>query len=471
MAGNGGRCLLVANTFPPVIGGSSNVYENLARRAAGEIVVLTSRLDHRTGKPLAGCAAHDAAASYPIHRIDLVRPPLTRISIELETGILASGRPPPPRPSPARGKGEDAVRHPEPSPLAGEGWVGGPGAMPLYTQTQPALAGAAAGSRWRRLATEARIGIDLLRTVAALVRKYRIGVVCIADDETVGWLVPAAKRLLRRAAIVYCHGDDLVETDPRRIQRRRRWFDAADAVVAASGFARDRLAGPYGVPPSRIETILNGVDLDRFRPLPPPPDLAARYGVGGGRGRVLLAASRLVPRKGVDRTLQALPSVLAAHPDTVLLIVGDGEQRAALEWLAADLGVAHALRFAGAVPPEAMPAHYALADILVLPNRAAPEGGGEDGMPLVFLEANACGKPAVGGRAGGTTEAIADGENGLLVDGDDPAAIAGALLRLLGDAALYERLRAGALAAARRADWSERTAAFLALCQRLGTRS
>ncbi|HEY0525450.1 MAG TPA: glycosyltransferase family 4 protein [Stellaceae bacterium] len=413
MAGNGGRCLLVANTFPPVIGGSSNVYENLARRAAGEIVVLTSRLDHRTGAPLAGCAAHDAAAPYPIHRIDLVRPP---------------------------------------------------------------LAGTAAGRSWRRLVREVRIAIDLFRTVAVLVRKYRIGVVCVADDETVGWLVPAAKRLLRRAAIVYCHGDDLVETDPRRIRRRRRWFDAADAVVAASGFARDRLADPYGVPPSKIATIPNGVDLDRFRPQAPPPDLAARYGIGAGHGHVLLAASRLVPRKGIDRTLQALPSVLAAHPDLVCLIVGDGEQRAALERLATDVGVAHAVRFAGAVPPEAMPAHYALADIVVLPNRraavATPAGGGdEDGMPLVFLEANACGKPAVGGRAGGTPEAIVDGENGLLVDGDDPAAIADALLRLLGDATLYERLKAGALAAARRADWSERTAAFLALCQRLGARS
>jgi len=404
----GGRCLLVANTFPPVIGGSSNVYENLARRAAGEIVVLASRLDYRTGSPLAGCAAHDAAAPYPIHRIDLVRPP---------------------------------------------------------------LAGAAVGSRLRRLVREARIATDLLWTVAVLVRKYRIGVVCVADDETVGWLVPAAQHLLRRAAIVYCHGDDLVETDPRRIRWRRRWFDAADAIVAASGFARDRLAGPYGVPPSKIATIPNGVDLDRFRPQAPPPDLAARYGIGIGRDRVLLAASRLVPRKGVDRTLQALPSVLAAHPDAVLLIVGDGEQRAALERLAADLGVAHAVRFAGAVPPEAMPAHYALADIVVLPNRAAPEGGDEDGMPLVFLEANACGKPAVAGRAGGTPEAIVDGENGMLVDGDVPATISDALLRLLGDAALYERLKHGALAAAQRADWGERTAAFLALCQRLGARS
>jgi phosphatidylinositol alpha-1,6-mannosyltransferase len=109
-----------------------------------------------------------------------------------------------------------------------------------------------------------------------------------------------------------------------------------------------------------------------------------------------------------------------------------------------------------------MPALYALAAFVALPNRAEP--GESDGTPLVFLEANACGRPVIGGRAGGTEDAVTDGVNGLLVQGEDTGAIAAAALRLLDDPALAARLAAGGLAAARDAGWDARTREFLALC-------
>lgn len=392
------RCLLVAHTFPPVLGGSASVYEALARQAGGAIAVLTSRLDPATGREMPGWRALDAAAPYPVHRIGLVR---------------------------------------------------------------PKLAGAAARDPLSRHAEWGLRALGLAATVARLARRHAADAVCVCDDETVGWLAPFARRLLGRRALIYCHGDDLVETDPAVRRARRRWFLAADAVVAASAFAAARLHEDYGVPPGRIATIPNGVDLGRFRPGPPPPGLRAALGLEGRR--VLLAASRLVPRKGFDRLIEALPAIRARHPDVVLLAVGEGPQRPALEAMAEAAGGAAAVRFAGAMPAAAMPGLYALAEMVVLPNRAEP--GESDGLPMVVLEAMACGRPVIGGRAGGTPEAVAEGRTGLLVDGAAPAAIAAAVLRLLDDPALAGRLSAGALAAAGGWGWEARLAAFLALCR------
>ena len=357
-------CLLVAHTFPPMLGGSAAVYAALARCAKGEIAVLTSRRDHRTGAERLGWREADEEAPYPVHRLRLVRPP------------LASG------------------------PAASISWA-----------PRAALLAAA---------------------VTHLAHRHRVRAVCVADDETVGWLVPFVRRVLGLRALAYCHGDDLVQTDPRAIARRARHLAAAHAVVAASAFAARRLAEGYGVARDRIVLIPNGINLDHYRPGPPDAALAAALGVAGSR--VVLAATRLVPRKGVDRLIAALPTVLAAVPQTQLLIAGDGPQRAELENQARGLPV----RFLGAVPAERMPDLYRLAEVVALPNREEP--GEVDGMPMTLLEAQACGRVVVAGRAGGAPEAVADGETGLVVDGEDTAAIAAALIRALTDRSLAARL-------------------------------
>ncbi|MBK1657559.1 glycosyltransferase family 4 protein [Paracraurococcus ruber] len=391
------RCLLVCHTFPPLIGGSAGVYEALARHAGGAVAVLTSRLDPATGRDRPGWREHDAAVAYPLRRIGLVRPPLPG----------------------------GAVRN-------------------------PLLRHAIWAARALRLAA----------AVAAMARHHRADAVCLCDDETVGWLVPFVRHVLRRRVLIYCHGDDLVQPDPAARQRRRRRFDQADLVIAAGSFPGRQLIDLYGVAPEHVAVLPNGVDLDRFRPRPPDPVRRAALGLDGRR--VILAPTRLVPRKGVDRLIEAMPAIRAGCPEALLLVAGDGPQRPALEALAMATGSASDVLFLGAVPTQEMSTLYSITELVALPNRFEP--GESDGTPLVFLEANACGRPVIGGRAGGTAEAVEDGRNGLLVDGKDPAAIAASVLRVLQDQALAGRLATGALAAARTAGWPARTAAFLALC-------
>jgi len=386
-------CLLIAQTFPPLLGGSAEVHAALARHATGGIAVLTARQDHRTGRDYPGWAAQDVAQPFEVRRVKMIRPPL----------------------------GEAAL-----------------------------------GNRLARRLNQGWAALRLAGAVTAAVIRLRPTTLCVCDDDALPWLPGFARHVLRRRVLVLCHGDDLAARDPAAIRARARGFRAAHMMVAASAHAARRLVVPFGVHSSRIATIPNGVALERFRPMQPDPALRARLGLEGRR--IILAPARLVPRKGVDRLIEALPTVLARHPDAALLVVGDGPQRSSLEAMAAGLPV----RFAGGVPAADMPAHYALAEIVALPNRAEP--GEEDGLPLVILEAMACGRPVLGGRAGGTPEAVQDGETGLLVEGGDAAAIAEALLRLLHDPDLAMRLAASGLTAMYRQGWEDRAAAFLRLC-------
>jgi phosphatidylinositol alpha-1,6-mannosyltransferase len=226
------------------------------------------------------------------------------------------------------------------------------------------------------------------------------------------------------------------------------------------------LVRDFGVPNRKIELVSNGVDLARFIPHARPDDLVARYGLQGRR--VLLTISRLYARKGMDRVIESLPRVIQRFPDLVYLIVGEGTYRPTLEKLVADHGLGRHVVFAGAVPDYELTDHYSLGDVFIMANREMPDGETE-GFGLVFLEANACGLPVIAGRAGGSVDAVTDQVNGLVVDGDDTASIAAAIIRMFDDDPLRSRLRIAGADVARSSGWERRVEQFLRLCDQLTT--
>ncbi|HEX6662108.1 MAG TPA: glycosyltransferase family 4 protein, partial [Gaiellaceae bacterium] len=138
--------------------------------------------------------------------------------------------------------------------------------------------------------------------------------------------------------------------------------------------------------------------------------------------QILLAVCRLEPQKGIDVALQALPDVVGRHPRAELVVLGEGPQRADLEELARSLGVpAH---FPGRVPDVS--AWLRRADVLVHPVRW-------EGFGLALLEAMLASLPVVASRVSAIPEIVVDGETGLLVPPDDPAALADAITRILAD--------------------------------------
>ncbi|HXS06880.1 MAG TPA: glycosyltransferase family 4 protein [Rhizomicrobium sp.] len=308
-----------------------------------------------------------------------------------------------------------------------------------------------------------RLMLRVLKTALGIARREGIRTICLGDLVYGGWLVFPLRYLFGYKVLIYVHGEEVTTRDGGGLfdAWRARFLAHAHAVIAVSSFTRDALMRLMNLDPAKIVLIPNGVDLARFQLRPRNPALAARLGVAGRR--VILSVGRLVPRKGADRLIAAMPAILNAVPDAHLLIAGQGMLRTTLDALVREKNLLDRVTFLGEVTDEDLVDLYALADVFALPNREMPDGDTE-GFGLVFLEANACGKPVLSGRAGGVVDAVTDGVNGLAVDGNDSEAIAAGLTRLLQDDRLYARLAQGGLETARRGDWKNRAAEFLKAC-------
>jgi glycosyltransferase involved in cell wall biosynthesis len=229
-----------------------------------------------------------------------------------------------------------------------------------------------------------------------------------------------------------------------------RVFRECEAIVPSAQQVADTCRS-HRLDPARVHVVPNGVDTAVFRPLPRDETRAA---LGLPRSFLFVCAGRLSHEKGTHHALRALVLAREQAPDACLLVVGDGAERARLERLASDLGLAGGVVFAGAQPPEKMPEFLSAADVFLFPTER------EEAAPLVLPQAMACACPVVASRRGGITEVIdKPGENGILVPPGDEAALATAVASLYRDEKLRSRLARGALLRVREAYTLERMVA------------
>jgi len=186
-----------------------------------------------------------------------------------------------------------------------------------------------------------------------------------------------------------------------------------------------------------------GTDPDRFQPRLDCAELAERLGVGGRP--TLLTVARIVKAnryKGHDVVIRALPRILKSIPDLVYVIVGGGDDLGYLDSVSRKCGVRDKVIFAGCVPDAELPLLYNACDVFVMSSRQDRNCRGvlTEGFGLALLEASACGKPVIAGRSGGMPDAVQDEVSGLLVDSRDPNAVSDAVLRLLHEPGLADRL-------------------------------
>ncbi|MEW6750749.1 MAG: glycosyltransferase family 4 protein [Candidatus Latescibacterota bacterium] len=292
------------------------------------------------------------------------------------------------------------------------------------------------GESWgARLRRSARILMAALRAC----RGEAVGSVHCGQVLSAGLAGLGCRLLHGTRYYPYVHGADLLE-----FRDRRPWgwllrcvLLGAERVIANSRFTA-AVALSCGVPEERLLVINPGIDLERFSR--PVDRQAVRRGRGWADRRVVLSVGRLVPRKGQDTLIRALPQVQRAVPAVRYAIAGDGPEAAHLQVLACKLGVAEAVEFLGFVGEEELPSLHAAADVFAMVSRHRREQGDVEGFGIVYLEANAAGTPVLAGRSGGVEDAVADGESGLLVDPEDVGEVARALTRLLCDEDLRRRL-------------------------------
>ncbi|MGI8935114.1 glycosyltransferase [Leptolyngbya sp. BC1307] len=198
----------------------------------------------------------------------------------------------------------------------------------------------------------------------------------------------------------------------------------ADRIWTISRYSRDLAHQANQLPKARFDMLPCVVDGGIFTPGPPAPELVECYGLQNSR--VLTTVARLWPGdiyKGVDVTIRALPEIAKAFPTVKYVVIGRGDDQPRLAELAADLGVAERVIFAGFVPDDALIDHYRLADVYVMPSK--------EGFGIVYLEAMACGVPVIAGDDDGSADPLQDGRMGWQVPHRNPEAVAIACIEAL----------------------------------------
>ena len=243
----------------------------------------------------------------------------------------------------------------------------------------------------------------------------------LVGDPGLAWLASLGKRTRRIPYVVWLHAFEVAHPPNGRTMAGLR---RADRLVANSRNTARDVAALEAMAPGRT-VVLPPAVRDRFRP---GSGAAVRRRLGLDREPLLLTVARFYPGqryKNVDLVLRALPAVLAESPDTRYALVGEGEDLPRLRALARELGVDHALVCPGLVADDELPEWYAACDLFVMPSRG-------EGFGIVFIEALACGRPVIAADCGGAPDALLDGRLGRLVNPNDPAGLADAILAFIG---------------------------------------
>ncbi|GHJ52465.1 glycosyltransferase family 4 protein [Micromonospora chersina] len=303
------------------------------------------------------------------------------------------------------------------------------------------------------------------RRAARLARAYDCDTVWFGAAAPLGLLAAGLRRRAGiRRAVALTHGHEAGWAQlPGARSALRRIGRGVDVTTYLGEYTRVRLARVLdGV--TELRRLAPGVDVDTYHPGVDGERVRLRLGLADRP--VVVCVSRLVPRKGQDMLIRAMPEIRRRVPDAALLVVGGGPYRATLEKLARQTGVERDVVFTGSVPSAELPAHYAAGDVYAMPCRTRNRGLDVEGLGIVYLEASATGLPVVAGDSGGAPDAVREGETGYVVRGRDVAQLADRVATLLADRDLARQFGAAGRAWVER-EWrwetqAERMAALLA---------
>ncbi len=250
---------------------------------------------------------------------------------------------------------------------------------------------------------------------------------CLRSEVHVCWF---ASKVLNTPYCVFTHGLGINTKVGLRGKIKRRLGIRGAKKVFSNSFFTSEIVKKLGVPSEKIAILHPGISNSFLRNATEGSDRGIRKELRLENKHIVLTLGRLIERKGIDKTLEAIALVRQEIPDVVYVIAGDGPYRDTLEKLANRLSLQDSVIFTGYVSEDEKGLYYNAADVFVMPNREL-ENGDVEGFGIVFLEANAYGKPVIGGRSGGAVDAIVDGKTGLLVNPTDAEEIASAIIQLL----------------------------------------
>lgn len=252
----------------------------------------------------------------------------------------------------------------------------------------------------------------LLRTVFPIIKKENVQNILVGNILPLGYIAYVAKMKYKIPYFIFTHGMDVAILHGRKKFFAKQIFQNASGVFTNTHFTK-HIVESYGYSHEQIATVYPCPD---FISHAPPMEIARLKKIYNFYNKkILLIVGRIVERKGHDMVIRSLPRILQKFPDTLFVIVGEGIYRKNLEQLVKDLQLGNHVLFTGKLSRIELSAMYELCDIFVMPARQLYDYDVE-GFGIVYLEANYFGKPVIGGKSGGVSEAVLDGVTGLLVD-------------------------------------------------------
>ena len=285
--------------------------------------------------------------------------------------------------------------------------------------------------------------ILLIPYLIYLVFKFRITRIFCVSWYPCGIIAMLNKWLLGTPYAVQVFGSDILKKDVSKsklrhqLKRKLFWlmrlvFSNARNIFPMSNYNK-QLLQEVGAPIEKIKVVNPGVDIARFSRPVDTTLVTERYNLRGKE--IMLTVARLEDYKGQDMVIRSLEKVVKIVPNIVYLIVGEGPDEERLKDIVTSSGLEGYVVFIKNFPQahDELIQLYASSTLFIMVSREIEKRVEVEGFGIVFLEANACEKPVIGGNSGGIADAIVDGQTGLIVNPLDVDAISNAILRLILD--------------------------------------
>lgn len=268
-------------------------------------------------------------------------------------------------------------------------------------------------------------------------RRERVEAILVGQVLPVGTAAMILNKFFKIPYFVSCHGMDILTAaeDPQKKKLMNKILEQASGVLANSEFTKNELI-KLGILENKITVIFPCVESAGG--IEPEKILEIKNRLGLADKKIILTVGRLVARKGQDKVIEAMPKILERAPSAIYVVAGDGPEKENLKSKIENRKLENEVLLIGEVTEEKKNAFYQLGDLFIMVPRQI--GADVEGFGTVYLEANSFGKPVVAGRSGGVAEAVVDGATGVVVDPENINQISEAVIKILSDENLAEKL-------------------------------
>lgn len=265
-----------------------------------------------------------------------------------------------------------------------------------------------------------------------LIRQHDVTNVVFGAAAPLGLLAQSLRNAGVQRIVSMTHGHEAGwASTPITRSALRRIAQHSDYLTYLGDYTKGKIASALRTDDlGKLQRLAPGVDTQRFNQSV-VPNASLRHELGLQDRPVIVCVSRLMPRKGQDVLIAALPHIHKHSANTALVLVGKGRYESALRRKVAELNLSDSVIFAGSVDFEALAQWYAVGDVFAMPCRTRRAGWDVEGLGIVYLEASAMQLPVVAGQSGGAPDAVLDGQTGLVVNGSDVRAVARTITHLL----------------------------------------